>query len=76
LMREAIEQVGVPVSLMRKDHKLRVVDELRLRGFFLLKDSIEATANRLKVSRFTVYNYLNELEERGDADTDDSGKSA
>ena len=42
----------------------------------LLKDSIEATANRLKVSRFTVYNYLNELEERGDADTDDSGKSA
>ncbi|MBD4448653.1 transcriptional regulator, partial [Xanthomonas citri pv. citri] len=76
LMREAIDQVGVPVSLMRKDHKLRVVDELRRRGFFLLKDSIEATANRLKVSRFTVYNYLNELEERGDADTDDSGKSA
>jgi predicted transcriptional regulator YheO len=47
---------------MQKRHKLAVVDELKQRGFFLIRDSVEFAANALQVTRFTIYNYLNELE--------------
>ena len=47
---------------MHKRHKLAVVADLRDRGFFLLKESVDTAAAALDVTRFTIYNYLNELE--------------
>lgn len=63
LLARAIESVGVPVDLMRKQHKVAVVEELKHRGFFAMRDAVERAAHELRVSRFTIYNYLNELEE-------------
>jgi len=39
-----------------------VVNDLKDRGFFMLKESVGMAAQALQVTRFTVYNYLNELE--------------
>ena len=39
-----------------------IVRELRDRGFFLLRDAAETAGHALGVSRFTIYNYLNEIE--------------
>lgn len=64
LVSEAIENVGIPVELMRKEHKLAVVEQLKARGMFLLREAVEMVASGLSVSRFTIYNYLNELEAR------------
>lgn len=61
MIEEAVAASEVPVSLMRKEHKLAVVRRLDERGLFLIRDSVEATAAALKVTRFTVYNYLNEI---------------
>lgn len=61
LLAEAIGACGVPVELMQKKHKLTVVSDLKDRGFFLLKESVEIAAQALQVTRFTIYNYLNEL---------------
>lgn len=61
MLAEAIATVPVPVGLMRKQHKLAVVQELRGKGFFLLKESVETAAKALGVTRFTIYNYINEL---------------
>ncbi|MGW0816947.1 helix-turn-helix transcriptional regulator [Streptomyces viridiviolaceus] len=61
----AIAAIGVPVDQMRKEQKLRVVADLERRGFFLVKQAPEAAAAALGVSRFTIYNYLNELNESG-----------
>ncbi|WP_066588958.1 helix-turn-helix transcriptional regulator [Cellulomonas timonensis] len=61
LLTEAIGACGVPVELMQKKHKLTVVSDLKDRGFFLLKESVEIAAQALQVTRFTIYNYLNEL---------------
>jgi predicted transcriptional regulator YheO len=61
LVRKAIENVGVPVELMQKPHKLQVVRELEARGLFLLRDAVDLTANLLSISRYSVYNYLKEL---------------
>lgn len=71
VLARAIAAVDVPVDLMQKRHKLAVVQDLKDRGFFLLKESVETAAQALGVTRFTVYNYLNEIEQA--ANTDASG---
>jgi predicted transcriptional regulator YheO len=67
LLAEAIDACRAPVDLMQKKHKIAVVNDLKDRGFFMLKESVEMAAQALQVTRFTIYNYLNELgnEERG-----------
>lgn len=65
LVRRAIERVGVPVSLMKKSHKMQVCAELDDSGYFLIRESVESLAAALGVTRFTIYNYLNDL--RGSA---------
>jgi predicted transcriptional regulator YheO len=62
LLAEAIEAAGAPVDLMHKKHKIAVVNDLKDRGFFMLKESVGMAAQALHVTRFTVYNYLNELD--------------
>lgn len=62
LLGQALSGAGVPVDLMHKRHKLAVVEELRDRGFFLIRDAVEMAASGLGVTRYTIYNYLNELE--------------
>jgi predicted transcriptional regulator YheO len=57
----AITAIGIPVEQRRKEQKLQVVAELERRGFFLVKQAPETAAAALGVSRFTIYNYLNEL---------------
>lgn len=64
LIHEAIREQQVPVELMKKEHKLAVVRALRERGLFLLRDAVETIAASLQVTRFTIYNYLNELDAR------------
>ena len=57
----AIADVGVPVELMRKEHRAQVVKNLHASGFFLVQSSVGHVAEALGVSRFSVYNYLREL---------------
>ncbi|WP_292833549.1 PAS domain-containing protein [Microbacterium sp.] len=70
LIYQTITGVGIPVSQMKKEHKLQVVAKLKARGLFLLREAVEMIAESLEVSRFTIYNYLNEL-----AGSDESDKS-
>lgn len=71
LVQEAVAAQNVPVELMKKRHKLRVVARLQDMGVFLVKDAVETVAEAISVSRFTVYNYLNELAQGG---TDEHSK--
>jgi predicted transcriptional regulator YheO len=65
LIHQAIRHQGVPVDLMKKEHKLEVVRDLQGRGLFMLRDAVEMIASSLQVTRFTIYNYLNELDDAG-----------
>lgn len=65
LIYQAIEESGVPVDLMHKHHKVAVVRTLKSRGMFMLRDAVEMIAASLNCTRFTIYNYLNEI---GDGD--------
>lgn len=62
LIDQAIREVGIPVELMKKQHKLLVVRELERCGFFLIREAVEDAARALAVTRYTIYNYLNEIE--------------
>lgn len=68
LLARAIATVDVPVDLMQKRHKLGVVQDLKERGFFILRESVERAARALGVSRFTIYNYLKELDQADQPD--------
>lgn len=61
LIQNAISNVGVPVDLMHKRHKIAVVKELLTRGLFALRSAVDTVAEALNTTRFTIYNYLNEL---------------
>lgn len=65
MLDRALAANPIPAPLMRKTHRVRVVAALDEQGFFLMKDAVEFAAARLGVTRFTVYNYLQEI--RGNA---------
>lgn len=66
LISNAIEVVGVPVDLMQKRHKVEVVKDLKARGLFLFRESVDMLAAALGVTRFTIYNYLNAIGDEDD----------
>lgn len=79
LVAKAIGDVGVSVDLMQKQHKMRVVQALDADGFFLIKGSVGYLARALSVTRYSIYNYLNEVrdtEGTASAGTDDDGVTA
>ncbi|MTD17014.1 hypothetical protein GIS00_24060 [Nakamurella sp. YIM 132087] len=66
LVHRAVRDIAVPVELMKKEHKLQVVRTLKQKGMFMLRDSVQMVATVLGVTRFTIYNYLNEIGDDGD----------
>ena len=46
---------------MTKDDKVEIVRTLDQKGAFLIKGAIDYVAKVLCVSRYTVYNYLDEV---------------
>lgn len=67
LLRAATAEAGVEVARMKKEHKLRFVETLQSKGFFMLRDAVEMAASAIGVTRFTIYNYLNEIDSRAAA---------
>jgi len=61
IIGKAIEEVNKPISLMQKEDNLRVVEIVDKKGGFMIKGSIDQLAQSLNVSRYTIYNYLDEL---------------
>ncbi len=61
LLEEAMEIVGKPVPFMNKEDKLLALEFLDKKGVFMIKRSIERVAQFLDVSKFTIYNYLEEI---------------
>jgi len=61
IIRKAIDEVGKPVSMMQKEDKLMVVKIVDKKGGFLIKGAINQLASEISVSRYTIYNYLDEL---------------
>jgi len=64
LMQEIISD-AVPLSAMTREDKIAAVREMQRRGLFIVKGGVERAAAALRVSRYTIYNYMEELRRRG-----------
>ncbi len=61
IVDKTLESVGKPVAFISKDEKVKIVELLDNKGIFLIKGAVDYVAKILCVSRYTVYNYLDEI---------------
>ena len=61
IINRAIEDINKPISLMQKDDNLKVVEIVDEKGGFMIKGAVDHLAHKLNVSRYTIYNYLEEI---------------
>ena len=61
IINECIGVVGIPVEKMGKYDRMRIIQMLYERNVFQMQKAVPYVAERLNISRFTVYNYLKEL---------------
>ncbi len=60
ILEGALTEIAKPIAYMDKPDRVRLVGLIDKRGGFLLRGTPERLAKALGVSRYTVYNYLNE----------------
>ena len=59
---DAVEaELGGPLPLLSREDKQLAVRLLDERGAFILRRAVEDVADAMRVSRITVYNYLNAI---------------
>lgn len=61
IVQKTINFAGKPVAYMSKEEKVQIVKQLDGQGAFLIKGAIDFVATVLCVSRYTIYNYLDEI---------------
>jgi predicted transcriptional regulator YheO len=63
LISTAVDSIGKPVSDLTREEKVSVVAQLESRGAFLIRYSVDRVAERLSLSKYTIYNYLDEVKQ-------------
>ncbi len=66
MLRAAEREVGSNPKDWTREDKQRVIRMLDERGAFLLRGAVHDVADAMGVSRITVYNYLNAIEDRSE----------
>ena len=61
LFEQSVTEIGKQPPLMTIDERLKVIGLLENKGTFLIKGAIDYTANRMGVSKYTIYSYLQKL---------------
>ena len=67
LLRECISAVGKEPGQMKKTDRMRIIRMLYKRRAFTYQKAVAIVAERLSVSRYTVYKYMHELEKAENA---------
>lgn len=58
---ECLATVGKPITALTKEDRMKIVTLLEQENAFSFKKAVPFVANRLQVSRYTVYKYLGEI---------------
>ena len=62
IFQSCMETINRPLENMKKNERLILVKRLKEKGIFNIQKSVPYVAERMGVSKYTIYNYLNELE--------------
>ena len=60
MITDSIHYVGVPVAHMTREQKVEGITYLNRRGAFKIKNAAITVAKYYDISRYTIYNYLND----------------
>ena len=63
MIKESLDRIGTPVALMTREQKVEGIRYLNRRGVFSIKNAANIVARYYDISKYTVYNYLNDAEE-------------
>ena len=63
LIRQSVELVGKPVARMTKEDKIKAIQFLNDAGAFLVTKSGDKVSDYFGISKFTLYNYINEVKD-------------
>lgn len=61
LFHDAVRSTGKPISELTREDKITVISYLETKGAFLIRYSVDKIAELLNLSKFTIYNYLDEV---------------
>ena len=61
IFEEGLRTIGKPVKEMNKKERMALVKYINDNGGFSLKKSIQTVAEKMEISRYTIYNYLKEF---------------
>ncbi|PKG22937.1 helix-turn-helix transcriptional regulator [Niallia nealsonii] len=60
-IRTTLDEIGIPIDKMKREDKVSFVKQLDKQGVFLINGAIEQISETLKVTKQTIYNYLDEI---------------
>lgn len=60
-LQKGQEHVGKPMEEMNKEDKLALLEFLDLKGAFLINKAGQRVCEALRISKFTLYNYLDQI---------------
>lgn len=60
MIKESLNMIGTPVALMTREQKIEGIRYLNRRGVFNIKNAANIVARYYDVSKYTIYNYLND----------------
>lgn len=66
LINESISHVGTPVAMMSREQKIEGIRYLNDRGAFKIKNASTIISKYYDVSRYTIYNYINDSQNIGE----------
>jgi predicted transcriptional regulator YheO len=64
MINDAIRSIGKDISELTRDEKVSLIARLESKGAFLIRYSVDRIANTLNLSKYTIYNYLDEIKTR------------
>jgi len=67
LIQETQDVIGKPVAVMSKEDKMKFISLLDQKGAFLIKKAGDKISTYLSISKFTMYNYLEESKQSVDS---------
>lgn len=68
---ECLAAIGKPIGALTKNDRMKIVTLLEQRNAFSFKKAVPFVAQRLQVSRYTVYKYLGEIAQSGELPVED-----
>jgi predicted transcriptional regulator YheO len=75
LIQNAISSIGKKTADMTREDKVAIVAYLEAKGAFLIRYSVERVAELLGMTKYTIYNYLDEIRKKQEASEVDAAKT-